>query len=150
MPLIILIVVLVLHLVFGILNRGALTTTQDINFGFGLYTGPLGLNLLITSALIALLAYLLYSFSALRRDAGTAKLLRDLDSVRQSLDTQEASRFAQLQASLDKRFSGLDAQLTQGRAAASSVGLSKDGGNAAQLSQELTALSAYLRRKLGD
>ena len=149
MPLIILIVVLVLHLVFGILNRGALTTTQDINFGFGLYTGPLGLNLLITSALISLLAYLLYSFSALRRDAGTAKLLRDLDSVRQSLDTQEASRFAQLQASLDKRFAGLDTQLTQGRALpAGGVSLSKDAS--AEISQELAALQAYLRRKLGD
>ncbi|AWN21888.1 hypothetical protein DKM44_00410 [Deinococcus irradiatisoli] len=148
MRLILLIVVLVLHVVFGLLNIASLLAIHDINLGFAVYTGPLGLILLITSALVAVLAYIAASFSSLRREADTAKLLRDLDSVRQSLDSQEASRFAQLQAALDKRFAGLDLQLTQGRSA---VNLGKDAGpSTAQLSQELSALNAYLRRKLGD
>lgn len=152
MRLILLIIVLVLHLVFGLLNISSLLAVHDINMGFAVYTGPLGLILLITSALVAVLAYVAASFSTLRREADTAKLLRDLDSVRQSLDSQEASRFAQLQASLDKRFIGLDAQLTQGRALPSSaVNLDKDGAvTSAQLSQEMSALNAFLRRKLGD
>ncbi len=154
MRLILLIIVLVLHLVFGLLNINSLMFTHDINMGFAVYTGPLGLILLITSALIAVLAYVAASFSTLRREADTAKLLRDLDSVRQSLDSQEASRFAQLQASLDKRFAGLDTQLVQSRAlplGAPGLNLGKDGGvTAAQLSQELAALDQYLRRKLGD
>ncbi|WP_161882995.1 LapA family protein [Deinococcus alpinitundrae] len=152
MRLILLIIVLVLHLVFGLLNIASLLAVHDINLGFAVYTGPLGLILLITSALVAVLAYVAASFSTLRREADTAKLLRDLDSVRQSLDSQEASRFAQLQASLDKRFIGLDAQLTQGRALPSSaVNLGKDDAvTSAQLSQEMSALNAYLRRKLGD
>lgn len=152
MRLILLIIVLVLHLVFGLLNISSLLAVHDINMGFAVYTGPLGLILLITSALVAVLAYVAASFSTLRREADTAKLLRDLDSVRQSLDSQEASRFAQLQASLDKRFIGLDAQLTQGRALpGSAVSLDKDGAlTSAQLSQEMNALNAFLRRKLGD
>ena len=152
MRLILLIIVLVLHLVFGLLNIASLLAVHDINLGFAVYTGPLGLILLITSAVVAVLAYVAASFSTLRREADTAKLLRDLDSVRQSLDSQEASRFAQLQASLDKRFIGLDAQLTQGRALpGSAVNLGKDDAvTSAQLSQEMSALNAYLRRKLGD
>ena len=152
MRLILLIIVLVLHLVFGLLNIASLLAVHDINLGFAVYTGPLGLILLITSAVVAVLAYVAASFSTLRREADTAKLLRDLDSVRQSLDSQEASRFAQLQASLDKRFLGLDAQLTQGRALpGSAVNLGKDDAvTSTQLSQEMSALNAYLRRKLGD
>ncbi len=151
MRLILLIVVLVLHVVFGLLNIASLLAVHDINLGFAVYTGPLGLILLITSALLAVLAYIAASFSTLRREADTAKLLRDLDSVRQSLDSQEASRFAQLQAALDKRFAGLDVQLTQSRSAVGSgVSLGKAGPGTEQLSQELSALSAYLRRKLGD
>lgn len=152
MRLILLIIVLVLHLVFGLLNIASLLAVHDINLGFAVYTGPLGLILLITSALVAVLAYVAASFSTLRREADTAKLLRDLDSVRQSLDSQEASRFAQLQASLDKRFIGLDTQLTQGRALpGSAVNLGRDDVlTSAQLSQEMNALNAYLRRKLGD
>lgn len=156
MRLILLIVVLVLHVVFGLLNITSLMALHDINLGFTLYIGPLGLILLITSALLAVLAYVAASFSTLRREADTAKLLRDLDSVRQSLDSQEASRFAQLQASLDKRFLGLDTQLTQSRALPLTAGvvLGKTDNDQvvsnAQLQQKLTALDSFLRRKLGD
>ncbi|WP_293912763.1 LapA family protein [Deinococcus sp.] len=156
MRLILLIAVLVLHVVFGLLNISSLLTMQDINLGFATYNGPLGLFILIASALIAVLAYVAASFSTLRREADTAKLLRDLDSVRQSLDSQEASRFAQLQASLDKRFSGLDTQLTQGRSAGalptslSPTSLSKDSVSTAQLRDSIQGLEGYLRRKLGD
>ncbi|AZI42940.1 LapA family protein [Deinococcus psychrotolerans] len=152
MRLLLLIVVLVLHLVFGLLNINSLMFTHDINMGFAVYTGPLGLILLITSALVAVLAYVAASFSSLRREADTAKLLRDLDSVRQSLDSQEASRFAQLQAALDKRFAGLDTQLTQSRSLppASALLTKDDGVSNGQLKQDLGALSAFLRRKLGD
>jgi hypothetical protein len=151
MRLILLIAVLVLHVVFGLLNLSSLLSIQDINLGFASYTGPLGLLILIASALISVLAYVAASFSTLRREADTAKLLRDLDSVRQSLDSQEASRFAQLQASLDKRFSGLDTQLTQGRSVgALPTSLSKDAVSNEQLKQSLGSLESYLRRKLGD
>lgn len=151
MRLILLIAVLVLHVVFGLLNLSSLLTVQNINLGFAAYSGPLGLFILIASALLSVLAYIAASFSTLRREADTAKLLRDLDSVRQSLDSQEASRFAQLQASLDKRFSGLDTQLTQGRSVgALPSSLSKDQVSTAQLKDSIQELDSYLRRKLGE
>lgn len=152
MRLIVLIVVLVLHGLFAVLNSTALMYPQDINLGFAQYTGPLGLLLLGTSALLCLLGYLWLTLSTLRREAGTARLLRDIDSLRQSLDTQEASRFAQLQAVLENRFKALDSQLAQREAAPApipAVSLQKSSQDII-LRQELAELSKYLHRKLGE
>ncbi len=217
MRLLVFILVLVLHALFGVFNSTALMYPQDINLGFAQYTGPLGLLLLATSALVWVLSYLWLSLSGLRSEAGYAKLLRDMDSLRQSLDTQEASRFAQLQAVMDTRFgeleqhlsgtesqlSGLATQLSQTQQVVTqtarpvvdipveimppltrSTGLGSgtlgqlvhrmrldksdnpespagalpdsashalpSSSDAAQLRQEVAALSAYLHRKLGE
>lgn len=151
MRLIVLIVVLALHGLFAVFNSTALMYPQDINLVFAQYTGPLGLLLLGTSALLWLLSYLWLSLSTLRREAESARLLRDLDSLRQSLDSQEASRFAQLQAIMDNRFKGLEERL-DAPALPAAVSLTKEESHPASgaLERELAELSAYLHRKLGE
>lgn len=150
MRLIVLIVVLALHGLFAVFNSTALMYPQDINLVFAQYTGPLGLLLLGTSALLWLISYLWLSLSTLRREAESARLLRDLDSVRQSLDSQEASRFAQLQAIMDSHFSVLEERLDAPALPAVSLSKQENSNQESALAREVAELSAYLHRKLGE
>lgn len=105
---IVLVLILVLTAVFAILNRGALMAPQPLNLGFATYPEvPLGLLLLVGGLVSSLLFYAWSGVSRLRAQADSARLLRDMETLRANLDHQEGSRFAQLQAHLDQRFQAL-------------------------------------------
>ena len=101
----VLIVLLVLAGLFAFLNRHALMFPHTLSLGFVTYKGlPLGMILLVTAIVLALIFYFWAGVSRLRAQADSARLLRDMEALRVSLDSQEGSRFAQLQQHLDERF----------------------------------------------
>jgi hypothetical protein len=108
----------------------------------------LGLILLIVATLLTLVFYFWAGITGLRAQADSAKLLRDMEALRVSLDQQEGSRFAQLQTHLDERFrvleaarggAGADVSALTGRVDA----LQKD------VNLQLAQMDDYLKSKLG-
>ncbi len=143
---VLLVIVLVLLVAFGILNYNALLFGHTLTLGFATYTGvPLGMILLVLGAILALLFYLLTSYATLRGQADSAKLLREMQVLRQSLDTQEGSRFAQLQAYLEQRFGELKGQTQESGAFGARVERVRD-----EIAADIGQLEDYLRRRLGD
>ncbi|WP_189073422.1 LapA family protein [Deinococcus sedimenti] len=144
---VVLIVVLVLLGLFAVLNTNALMFPHTLGLGFVTYTGvPMGLILLIVAALLALLFYFWAGITGLRAQADSAKLLRDMEALRVSLDQQEGSRFAQLQTHLDERLKVLGQGSGSGEVAALSArvdALQRD------LNVQLAQMDDYLKSKLG-
>ena len=86
------------------------------------------------------------SADALRAQADSAKLLRDMEALRTSLDQQEGSRFAQLQTHLDERFRVLG----QGSGGADVAALSaRVDALQRDLNVQLAQMDDYLKTKLG-
>lgn len=146
----VLIIIVVLAVIFAVLNRHALMFGHTLNLGFVTYTGvPLGLILLLTALLLTLIFYFWAGVAGLRAQADSARLLRDMEALRLSLDSQEGSRFAQLQANMDERFRALG----PGTAATGSADL--DATNARidalqrDLNVQLAQIDDYLKRRLG-
>ncbi len=147
---IVLLGILVLLAIFAALNRHSLMFPHTISLGFVTYTQvPMGLILLILAVLLTLLFYFWAGISNLRAQADSAKLLRDLDSLRVSLDSQEGSRFAQLQTHLDNRLN----VLSDKKALPSSEDLSAVQARIDHmqndLNLQLAQMDDYLKAKLG-
>lgn len=150
---IVLAVIVVLAVIFAILNRNALLFPHTLSLGFVTYREvPLGLILLLTGLGLALIFYFWAGVSRLRAQADSARLLRDMEALRTSLDNQEGSRFAQLQGYLDQRFQALGT----GDAAAQgeTVGQQLAATNARldalerNLNVQLAQIDDYLKRRL--
>ena len=144
----VLIVVLALLALFTWLNRHALMFPHTLDLGFVKYTqAPLGLILLLTGLVLTLLFYFWAGIANLRAQADTARLLRDIEGLRTSLDSAEGSRFAQLQSHLDSRLNALGSgEAKDGELAALSArmdALQRD------LNLQFDQLDDYLKRKLG-
>lgn len=144
---VVLIVVLVLLALFALLNTNALMFPHTLSLGFVTYRGvPMGLILLILGTLLALVFYFWAGLSGLRAQADSARLLRDMEGLRVSLDSKEGSRFAQLQTHIDERLNALPSS-------APSADLS--GLNARidalqrDVNLQLAQLDDYLKSKLG-
>lgn len=143
---VLLIVVLALLLVFGFLNYNALLFGHTLSLGFATYLGvPLGMILLILAAVLALLFYLLASYGNLRAQADSARMLREMQTLRQNLDTAEGSRFAQLQAYLEERFGELRTVGESSTAFGERVDRVRN-----EIAADIGQLEDYLRRRLGD
>ncbi|MBZ9750888.1 LapA family protein [Deinococcus sp. HMF7604] len=144
---VVLIVLLVLLGLFALLNTNALMFPHTLSLGFVTYQGvPMGLILLILGTLLMVLFYAWAGLAGLRAQADSARLLRDMEALRVSLDSQESSRFAQLQEHLDARFHTLGPGQNAGEVAALSArvdALSRD------LNLQLAQLDDYLKGKLG-
>ncbi|ADV66413.1 LapA family protein [Deinococcus maricopensis] len=141
-----LIVVLVLLAVLAVLNLDSLLFGHTLRLGFATYERvPLGMILLITAGVLALLFSLLTSVSHLRAEADQARTLREMQTLRQSLDSAEASRFTQLQAYLEGRLNDLQARTADMEGVNARVDRVRD-----ELSADIGELEDYLRRKLGD
>lgn len=145
----VLIVLLVLMAIFAILNHTSLMFPHTVNLGFVTYekSVPLGLMLLLLAVILMLLFYFWAGITRLRAQADSAKLLRDLDALRTSLDTQEGSRFAQLQAHLDERLKALPSS-TGSSAEIASLSNRIDALQR-DVNLQLAQLDDYLKRKLG-
>ncbi|GGO23362.1 LapA family protein [Deinococcus humi] len=145
---IVLVAGLVLLLIFAVLNFGSLMALQPMNLGFIQYvTAPIGLIMLLTAVFAALLFYFWAGISNLRAQADTAKLLRDMETLRVSLDSQEGSRFAELRSHLDSRLNALGTGETGAelRAVHSRIDeLQRD------LNLQLAQLDDYLKTRLGE
>lgn len=148
--LLILLALLTVILIIPAENRNTLTAPHSLTIpGVSSSVGvPVGTYLLLGWLLTAVLYTLLNSFSRLRREADSARMLRDMESLRANLDAAEGSRFTQLQAYLDRRLNEL--QAPQGVVG----GVSLDKGSLDAVRQELKGdvarLEAYLHRKLGE
>ncbi|GGR27953.1 LapA family protein [Deinococcus ruber] len=132
-------------------NRNTLTAPHTLTLpGLGTFQGvPVGTYLLIGWLVTALLYTLINSVSRLRNQADSAKLLRDMESLRVNLDKAEGSRFAELQTYLERRLNELQTQI--------SAQASETTGQAArmttlrnELAADLGQMDNYLKRKLGE
>lgn len=152
-------VVLILFLivlgVLAALNTNFLMYPHTLYLGFATYRElPLGL-LLLTLLLVPMLVFYFWAgITRLRAEADTAKLLRDMEGLRASLDQREGSRFAQLQSHLDQRLGALESR---------ALGSSQDDPSRAEiaalrqrvevlqddLSLQLAQMDDYLKRRLG-
>lgn len=144
---VVLIVVLVLLGLFAVLNTNALMYPHTLSLGFVTYTGvPMGLILLILATALSLVFYFWAGITGLRAQADSAKLLRDMEGLRVSLDQQEGSRFALLQTHIDERFRTLG----QGAAQPELEAL-RERVDALQrdMNLQLAQLDDYLKSKLG-
>lgn len=152
MRMIVMIIFLVLLGLLAILNRHFLTYPHTLNLGFAEYKDmPVGLMLLAASLIPMLVFYFWASVTKLRAQADTAKLLRDMESLRTSLDSQEGSRFQQLQAHLDRQFAELQTQALPSSGSASEVAslAAKMDAMKRDLDLQLDQMDDYLKRKLG-
>ncbi len=145
---IVLIAGLLLLLIFAALNFSSLMALTPMNLGFVQYvTAPIGLIMLLTAIFAALLFYFWAGISNLRAQADSAKLLRDMENLRLSLDSQEGSRFAELRSHLDTRLNALGTSSTEAelRAVHSRIDeMQRD------VNLQLAALDDYLKSRLGD
>ncbi len=132
-------------------NRNTLTAPHTLSVpGFGVSQGvPVGTYLLVGWLLTAVLFTLINVFSRLRREADSARILRDMESLRANLDKAEGSRFAELQAYLDRKLDEIQSQVTQGNSAAALPSTRLDTLRN-ELAADIGQLDNYLKRKLGE
>ncbi|SMB89050.1 hypothetical protein [Deinococcus hopiensis] len=145
-----LIVILVLGGLFAFLNRHALMFPHTLNLGFVTYTAvPLGLILLVAAGILALIFYFWAGVSSLRAQADTARLLRDMETLRVSLDSQEGSRFAQLQTHLDERFRVLGSGTPDRSGEEVAALTARIDALQRDMNVQLAQIDDYLKRRLG-
>lgn len=145
---IVLIIALVLLAIFAVLNTNALMFPHTLSLGFVTYRGvPMGLILLIVATLLTLVFYFWAGITGLRAQADSAKLLRDMEALRVSLDQQEGSRFAQLQTHLDERFRVLEA--ARGGSGDISALTGRVDALQKDMNLQLAQMDDYLKSKLG-
>ena len=132
-------------------NRNTLTAPHTLSVpGLGVSQNvPVGSYLLVGWLLTALLFALVNTFSRLRREADSARILRDMESLRSNLDKAEGSRFAELQAYLERRLGEIQSQVTQQSSAAALPSARLDTLRN-ELAADIGQLDHYLKRKLGE
>ncbi|GBF06830.1 hypothetical protein DAERI_110012 [Deinococcus aerius] len=146
---VVLIIIVVLAAIFAVLNRHALMFGHTLSLGFVTYTGvPLGLILLLTALLLALIFYFWAGVSRLRAQADSARLLRDMEALRVSLDSQEGSRFAQLQTYIDERFKALGPGTAPTRGPELEALEARIDALQRDLNVQLAQIDDYLKRRL--
>ena len=150
----VLLLFLILLGVLAVLNRDFLMYPHTLYLGFATYRElPLGLFLLLLMLLPMLVFYFWAGLTRLRAEADTARLLRDMEGLRSSLDAQEGSRFAQLQSYLDGRLNTLEQRSLGEGGGASQAELTalRNRVDALQddLGLQLAQLDDYLKRRLG-
>lgn len=153
MRLIVMIIFLVLLGILAAMNTNFLTYPHTLHLGFATYENmPMGLLLLAIMLIPMLVFYFWASISKLRAEADSAKLLRDMEALRTSLDSQESSRFQQLQAHLDRQFTEINNRAlpgSSGSAAEVASLAAKLDAMKRDLDLQLDQMDDYLKRKLG-
>ena len=144
---VVLVIVLALLAVFAGFNLNGLLFPHTVYFGAASSSLPLGLILLVFAAVVALLFYMLAAYADLRARADSARTLREMETLRASLDQQEGSRFAQLQGYLQERFAALERDSNADLA--SQLGARVDRVRD-ELAADIGQLDEALRRRLGD
>jgi DNA anti-recombination protein RmuC len=109
-----LILVLVILIAFAAANYSTLTSPQLLNLIFVSFSAaPVGMILTITAIILSLLFALLTGVHDLQSRAESARGLREIANLRQSLDQAESSRIADLRAQLEKVLEGIDTRLSR-------------------------------------
>lgn len=155
----VLLLFLVLLGVLAALNTDFLTYPHTLYLGFATYRDmPMGLLLLVLMLIPVLVFYFWAGLTRLRAEADSARLLRDMEQLRASLDAQEGSRFAQLQNHLDQRLSALEKSALESRALPAGSGNAQAELTALRqrvdalqddLGLQLAQMDDYLKRRLG-
>ncbi len=121
--------------VFALLNWGAFSSPTELSLGLGTVTAPLGVVMLMVTALVSGL-FMLYIFVQLAGAlAESRRYGKELQSQRELADKAEASRFTELRSFITQEMQRADAQRM---------------GEAARAAERLTALEQRLIDKLDE
>lgn len=101
------VVALVLLGAFALLNWGAFSAPTTLSLGFADVQAPLGLTMLIVTALLSVifLAYIVFQQAGVIRE--TRRMSRELMAQRELADSAEASRFTELRSYVAQELAGL-------------------------------------------
>ena len=138
----------VIVVVLMVVNGGNLFRNSEVIVPFvGAMKGPIRLIGLLALIGVAGAYSLAWSLSSTRSQAKSAGYLRQIEDLRKSLDKEEASRFANLRAELDRQFGAIQAKLETGPVSAS---LASSGGGASteRLVQAMNARVDRVRDEL--
>jgi uncharacterized integral membrane protein len=144
-------IIAVIVVVLMIANAPSLLRNSSFDLPFlGSFVMPLRLIGLLSVVVVAGLFSLAWSLSATRTQARSAGYLRQIEDLRKSLDKEEASRFASLQANLDNHvktiLTRLEAgSLTRGSGASTSNSAGSPSGHA-DMDRLVSSLSARVDR----
>lgn len=118
---------------FTLLNWAAITTPTTLSLGFAEVQAPLGLVLLMVSALLAVifLAYIVFQQAGVILE--TRRSAKELKAQRELADRAEASRFTELRTHLSGEIARLEARLDR-----------VDAGLQERLAESTRSLSAYV------
>ncbi len=139
------------------LNWSAFTTPTSLSLIFATVQAPLGLLMLVVTALLTalFLLYVVYLQSTVILEA--RKSARELHAQRQLADVAEASRFTELRAFLESRISKLEGDVAESQKAAQGGMDRLSTDMRAAIEQTGTVLTAYigevedrLERKVGS
>jgi uncharacterized integral membrane protein len=130
--------------VFALLNWSAFTAPTTLSLGFGQVQAPLGLVMLVISALLSALFLVYIVFQQAGVILEGRRSAKELKAQRELADTAEASRFTDLRAFLDGELRRLEAQ---GAAGTRELGARLDQLEQAMrdgLAETTRTLSAYV------
>lgn len=139
----------VVVIVVALMIANAPTLLQNTTFALpllGSFVGPLRLIGLLGLVAVAGVYSLIWSLSATRTQARSARDLRQIEDLRRSLDKEEATRFAALSARLDEHAKNILSKLESG-APARVLGVSGDAG-ADKLASSMNARMDRVRDEL--
>ena len=108
---VVLLAVLAAFAVFAALNWSAFTTPTTLSLAFATVSAPLGIVMLVLTAVIAVLflTYVVYLQSSVMLEA--RRNARELQTQRQLADEAEASRFTELRALIEVRSSTIESAI---------------------------------------
>lgn len=112
MRLVVLILFIVLLATLAAMNTDFLTYPHTLYLGSATYKNvPMGFSLLVIMLIPTITFYIWGTMTKLRSEAESAKLLREMENLRQSLDAKESKRFEELQGYLEHRFAEMNERL---------------------------------------
>ena len=129
---------------FAMLNWAAFSTPTDLSLGLTTVKAPLGLVMLLATALISGLLLLYIVVQLAGGLAESRRYGKELQSQRQLADKAEASRFTELQNFITQELQKADAQrsVETGRAAERLTGLEQRLNS--KIDESTRVLSAYV------
>ncbi len=142
---------IVVVVVVALMLANAPTLLQNTTFALpllGSFVGPFRLIGLLGLVAVAGLYSLVWSLSATRTQARSARDLRQIEDLRRSLDKEEATRFAALSARLDEHTKNILSRLESGGAARVSGGAGGTGDSTDKLVSSVNARMDRVRDEL--
>jgi uncharacterized integral membrane protein len=129
---------------FALLNWAAFTAPTALSLGFATVQAPLGLIMLVATALVSglFLVYIVFQQAGLILEA--RRYAKELKAQRELADKAEASRFTELQDLLARELGKLEAQANAHASATKARIADLEQQLAAKLEEATRSLAAYV------